>query len=352
MYRVGTHEKYQSVVVSVLLHMGVCLFLALVGGATGGTGGPATLHLSWGETLAAPESFSPQRIEIEGEDRSEPVAAQVSQDLSEAMLVQPELLEESRSPTGRRLEDATANLTAAVTSSRSKSTAGAGQPLGSGEADGEIAKRGGGNSGAAASGTGGTFFGHTISGERIVFVLDCSGSMNSSSGVKRSAGRDARVRQPPPARRNQWVTYQGNPAYVTRWERLVEELSLALLPLEPKVEFSIILFSEGYLELEGSMQAATPENKAKAIQWVESFQAKNDTYPLPALQHALHHAPEVIYFLTDGDFDATAIRQITWMNERSDSPVKIHTVGLGRIRDHLRLVNLSRYNGGEFIAGR
>jgi hypothetical protein len=111
-----------------------------------------------------------------------------------------------------------------------------------------------------------TYYGLPLSGSRIVFVLDTSGSMEGPRIVA--------------AKR---------------------ELSRAIEELPQDVEFSIVSFALRPLVWQPKLVPATPENKYSALYFVAAVKGiGNGTASYDALETALGFDAEVIYFLTDG----------------------------------------------------
>lgn len=336
---VTRYRYHSSVLASAALHVGLGLFLA----CTVAVSEPTqidTLHASWLGPAEEPQLFHFETFSDPLEAKENPAEAEVSVEPSAAAEL-PELMEPVQPLSEVSLASVGLDLISPAT------TIALGSPTGR-RSDSEPAATGADGRGSREKRDGdgqdegrprASFFGHAISGQRIVFVLDCSGSMRAPSGVKKKLAGEEQ-----PGGRRMF-------GHLSRWERLVEELSAALQSLDAGVEFSIVLFSEGFYELEGGMQTADSRGKEKAIRWIGRMETGRNTYPFPALQHALNHSPDVLYFLTDGDFDGAVIKQVTWINSRLDQPATIHTIGLGDLRGRVRLTKLARSNGGEFLAG-
>lgn len=345
-------QCHPSLAISAALHAILLLLLTLTA-ASSEVGRVATLQVSLGESGESPQFLRIEHVELELEEPTESLAAEVAVDVAQAAFAEPEIPGPDNRVVVRDLSIADLDLSAPVATTAAQSSAN------SRSVSDRAGRSGRPNPGADrgrneddGSDSGGTFFGHPLSGERVIFVLDCSGSMSAPAGVRpddeEEPATDALSRE----ERRERMRARRMAIRTTRWERLVEELTSALRSLDEGVEFSIILFSDAYWEISGSIQFASSPNKEKAIRWIETLQVGRDTYPFPALQHALGLSPDVIYFLTDGDFDATVIKNVTWLNQRLPQPATIHTVGLGSLRDHHRLVNLAKCNGGEFLLGR
>jgi hypothetical protein len=91
---------------------------------------------------------------------------------------------------------------------------------------------------------------------------------------------------------------------------LKAELVKAITRLKSIQGFNIIFFQdEKAAALDQSLLFATPENKRKAFQWLETITTTGTTNPIPGIEHAFRNKPQLIYLLTDADFpDNNAVR--------------------------------------------
>ncbi len=125
-----------------------------------------------------------------------------------------------------------------------------------------------------ASGEMGTasFFGVDASGDRIVYIVDRSGSMQGS-----------------------------------RWQRASYELIRSIEQLQPDQKFFVFLFSDRchpMPRLAGPNQLvpATSPNIEAAKRWILRQSPAEDTHPLSSVKRALRLNPDTIFLLTDGMF--------------------------------------------------
>lgn len=155
----------------------------------------------------------------------------------------------------------------------------------------------------AAEETLGGVHGHTFAGfenaKRVVFVCDGTGTM------------------------------------VKKYPFLRAELTEAINRLKPDQSFNIVFFHDGPKAAAVDARALLPAddaNKRKAIQFLEEFSASGQTYPVPALRMGLALEPDVLFFLSDGEFNnlgtyeniASAIAEANRGNR-----TRIHTVMFG-----------------------
>jgi hypothetical protein len=82
---------------------------------------------------------------------------------------------------------------------------------------------------------------------------------------------------------------------------LKDQLFKAINGLHPDQQFSIIFMQSGQPQ-SLKMTDATPENKRRARDFLQSIQPYGTTDPIPALESAFSQRPDLIYLLTDRDF--------------------------------------------------
>jgi hypothetical protein len=114
------------------------------------------------------------------------------------------------------------------------------------------------------------FFDIPVSGQRIAFILDNSGSM---AGAKSAVCR--------------------------------QQLTTALEKLSESAEFVVVLFSDDLVEppMQSGWLPARKEMVQHVIQWMNGVPIGGGTLPWPAFERvfSLSFKPHAIYFLTDGD---------------------------------------------------
>lgn len=125
------------------------------------------------------------------------------------------------------------------------------------------------------------YFGTVADGDRFVYVLDMSGSMNEP---KTPSGQR------------------------TRFDRAVSELLYSLDRLDSDQWFFVVLFSDTTRRMfdesgEAEMLPATRENKKRLEQWIASIQPHGGTQPRGAIRLAMSLRPDAVFMLSDGAFD-------------------------------------------------
>ena len=115
---------------------------------------------------------------------------------------------------------------------------------------------------------------------------------------------------------------------------LKRELKTAVANLAPVQSFNAIFFQDNsangaHFTANGAdLQMALPKNKTALYGYLDHLEFRNGTNPLPAMTEAIREKPELIYLLTDGEFDnpdsAVVLSKIDAMNK--DKKVRINTV--------------------------
>jgi hypothetical protein len=180
---------------------------------------------------------------------------------------------------------------------------------------------GSGDGGGSGLGLGGggdlAFFGVKGKGNKVIYVVDCSGSMSG-----------------PP------------------FMRACQELLQSISQLKSRQSFYIVFFSETSYPMyypnppETGLVRATDANKTKATQWVQSFGYSGGTDPTDALVRSLGMKPDTIFLLTDGAFTPTAVDAIRQHNP--GKKVTINTISfLNRFGEPL-LQQIANENNGTY----
>ena len=180
--------------------------------------------------------------------------------------------------------------------------------------------------GWASTGTGGaTFFGVKSAGNRFVFVVDASTSMNRNG-----------------------------------WEACQRELIAAVSRLKSYQSFYVILFNREPHRMfseddpEPKMVNATPENIERLRKWLYSVPLASGTYPKSSMRLALSLDPDGIYFLSDGRLHDDTEEFLKKHNQRKDRyekdvpKVPVQTIGFYTNEGREVLKRIARANRGTF----
>jgi hypothetical protein len=165
-----------------------------------------------------------------------------------------------------------------------------------------------------AAGPRSEFFGHRGRGRRVVYVIDRSGSMlNSFEYLRRELKR-----------------------------------SIRKLSYRQRQEFHVIFFNAGPV-IESPPPKLVPAirvYKDKAIEFLDQIVPEGGTEPGPAMQRAFELKPDLIYFLTDGEFDPVLLEHLARWNR--DHKVKIFTIAFVFEGNSELLKRIAKENGGEY----
>jgi len=162
------------------------------------------------------------------------------------------------------------------------------------------------------SGRGSGFFGAGGEARKIVYVVDRSGSMTDSID---------------------YVKF---------------ELKRSIGELGEEKEFHVIFYSSGPpVEMPTRrLVNATDRNKQLAFEFIDGVIAQGETDPSKALDRAFEVKPELIYLLTDGEFDKTIVGLVKKLN--AGGQVTVHTIGfLYRMGEQV-LKQIAEENGGNY----
>jgi len=148
--------------------------------------------------------------------------------------------------------------------------------------------------------------------QRIVYVVDRSGSMTDSLD---------------------FVKY---------------ELKRSLQDLPETAQFHIIFYSSGPpMEMAARrLMAATARNRGIAMEFIDTVIATGGTDPVQALERAFAVQPDVIYLLTDGEFDEAIVGHVKRLNV--GGKVRVSTIGFLYYPNNKVLREIAAQNGGEY----
>jgi len=105
------------------------------------------------------------------------------------------------------------------------------------------------------------------------------------------------------------------------------ELKREIGELVEDKEFHVIFYSDGPpMEMPTRrLVNATERNKQLAFEFIDGIIARGETDPSEALKRAFGTKPELIYLLTDGEFDRSIVGLVKQLN--SNQQVTVHTIG-------------------------
>lgn len=132
------------------------------------------------------------------------------------------------------------------------------------------------------------------------------------------------------------------------FDYLRDELKRSIRELVPQQQFHVVFFSAGKPEElpPGKLVYATPANKEKAYKYLDAVVPSGQTVPGPALERAFACKPELIYFMTDGDFDPKVLELLQRLNR--DKRVKINTFSFVFKPGEALLKQIASEHGGRY----
>ncbi|HEY3246537.1 MAG TPA: VWA domain-containing protein [Phycisphaerae bacterium] len=199
----------------------------------------------------------------------------------------------------------------AVGPGRGDSGGTAGRVIGIGTGGGDFGKFG---IGVGSSGGGATFFkvgGKARGARNIVYVVDHSGSM------------------------------------LATFDAVRDELMRSINALRRGQKFHLILFNNQALEKPPkALVPAIESQKQAALEFLRTVEPQGSTNPIPAMQRAFELHPDLIFFLTDGDFDPELLDRLRQWNK--DKKVRVSTIAYLSLSGKPLLERIARENNGEF----
>jgi hypothetical protein len=163
-----------------------------------------------------------------------------------------------------------------------------------------------------------SFFGSQAKANRVVFLVDNSGSMKHG-----------------------------------RMETTLFELARSIESLSKEQEFYVVFYSDRaypmlYPNSEMKPLAATPENKQKLFAWLQTVELCSGGALLKAVDIAESLDPHVVYVLSDGDI--TSSNTLSRLTTAGNRTFAIHTLGMGvaKPQDAQNLLAIAQANRGTF----
>lgn len=184
-------------------------------------------------------------------------------------------------------------------------------PAPSGVADGGGAP---GHSGAGKGGTGTEFMGVRTAANRVVYVIDQSGSM---AGL--------------------------------RFAHTTLELRRSIERLPTEGAFLVVFFNTSAIPMPpGRLVPATQRNKSDGVDWIRQQTVGGGTDPTQALEVALREPrPDAIFLMTDGEFSPGPVFAV--INQlNADRKVSINTIGFHSRAAEAVLKQIAAENRGDY----
>jgi hypothetical protein len=131
---------------------------------------------------------------------------------------------------------------------------------------------------------------------------------------------------------------------------LKNELAKAVNKLNSTQKFNVIWFSDGDpYALSATLVQATEDNKQRLFRHLQDVKFSGSTDPRAAIFKGLELKPELVYILTDGNFEPDFVQAIT---ARNTQKIRINAIGFvfPGGEGHSNLIKLTEQNRGRFKA--
>lgn len=135
---------------------------------------------------------------------------------------------------------------------------------------------------------------------------------------------------------------------LTTFSGVVNELKESIGGLRRTQKFHVIFFNAGP-PLENPprrMVNAISAHKREAFEFLKNIVPGGSTDPRPAMRRAFAVEPDLIYFLTDGEFDANLLEVLDTLNR--DRGVRIYTIAYVSQQGAALLERIAREHHGEY----
>jgi len=126
------------------------------------------------------------------------------------------------------------------------------------------------------------------------------------------------------------------------------EIQRSISTLPKEAEFGIIFYSSGPpITMAGpGLVRPTEAGMKAASDFLDRIEAKGETDPTTALRQAFALAPDLIYLLTDGEFDPGVAALIKQLN--GDGHVIVNTIAYLYPQSEKVLKQIAAQNGGKY----
>jgi hypothetical protein len=301
----GRGESYWALAASTVLHLAGIAALGLILLPTTPSRPRVLLDSSFATGDDAPPPLEPVRFDSPALTGDAPGGSPGALTLPRQRTRLPKLFD-VRAPLFAGRADTPLDLVADVPAGPARGGGGTGEGLGGGVGSG------------VGAGTGAAFFATDKPTGNYVFVVDCSRSMNHP--------------YPGPAK--------------SRLGRVKVEIWRTIYQMSPEQKYFVVFFNTRAIPMPADrMIAGGPDDQAAYLQWTAQVRADGETDPREALLLAVRMRPDVIYFLTDGEFNYRVVREAS---EANFGGVQIHTISLGDDAGGRFLQEIADRNQGRY----
>ncbi len=218
---------------------------------------------------------------------------------------------------------------------------------------------------APAAGATAAFFGIPIDSDKVVFILDISGSMNEMTKNESKEGEKT-ISSGPGERKNKKEDEDLMTGEHPKIDVAKFELKKCIKKLKKEVKFNIYFFNDGWTKWQESLVPADAKWREEAFSYIDSQSANGQTNLWDPMEDALKSAGmglndkhyksalDTIFVLSDGSpypddvyVNAADIpKRLQDMN--SLKKVKIHVIGIGTGQNTQLLGAIARITGGIY----
>lgn len=139
-----------------------------------------------------------------------------------------------------------------------------------------------------------------------------------------------------------------------KFDLLKRELNTTISKLDPVQDFNVVFFADsGAQAIHTALLPGTPKNKTLARNFLDKFSPRGATNPIPGIEKAFAMKPEIIYLLSDGEFDnliayEEVIGKVKALNGKRATRVYTILFGDRDPRAEQTLKTIADNNGGMF----
>ena len=130
------------------------------------------------------------------------------------------------------------------------------------------------------------------------------------------------------------------------------ELNRSIRRLTVANMFNVVFFSNDryHKPCWDRMVLATTENKDKAYRFVKDMTTDGGTEPASAMRQAISSRPDLIYFLTDGEFEKSVVNDIRscLRKDTGGKKIRINTIAFQNKRGESLLRKIAGLSSGQY----
>ena len=160
-----------------------------------------------------------------------------------------------------------------------------------------------------------SFYGVRARGTFFVFVVDCSGSMDSDK----------------------------------RWQRVQSGLRKTLLGLQFPQRYLVIFYNDEVRPMPGGLPLSAEKAAAsRTLDWAARVVPEGGTEPEAAMRMALNLRPDAVFLLSDGEYPEGAADRIIDSN-KGTAKVPVNSIDLSGGAGASDLKRIAERSGGEYV---